>query len=171
MPKLLRVRELTAAERAEAIGGWRTAAPPRRGWWSGRASSGCRRRAGACAAIAAEVGCHAQTVRLLAHALQRRAGWRAWRTRRAPGGPATYTPEQVGAVVAAALTDPQALGLPFGAGRWTGWRRTSTRTAGIAIKRSRIEELLLAEGLRWRQQETWFGERVDPDFAAKRGPS
>ena len=30
-------------------------------------------------------------------------------------------------------------------------------------------EVLLTEGLRWRQQETWFGERVDPNFAAKRG--
>ena len=41
----------------------------------------------------------------------------------------------------------------------------------IPIKRSRIDEILLAEGLRWRQQESWFGERVDPDFAAKRGRS
>jgi len=42
---------------------------------------------------------------------------------------------------------------------------------GIAMKRSRIDELLRAEGLRWRTQETWFGERVDPAFAEKRGPS
>jgi hypothetical protein len=25
--------------------------------------------------------------------------------------------------------------------------------------------------LKWRHQETWFGERVDPEFAAKRGRS
>ena len=31
------------------------------------------------------------------------------------------------------------------------------------------DELLIAEGLRWRTQETWFGERVDPEFAKKRG--
>jgi hypothetical protein len=36
------------------------------------------------------------------------------------------------------------------------------------MRRSRIDEILLAEGLRWRRQETWFGERVDPEFAAKR---
>ena len=42
---------------------------------------------------------------------------------------------------------------------------------GIAIKRSRMSELLVAEGLRWRTQETWFGERVDPEFAEKRGAS
>ncbi len=34
---------------------------------------------------------------------------------------------------------------------------------------SRLGEVLLTEGLRWRKQETWFGERVDPEFAAKRG--
>jgi hypothetical protein len=37
------------------------------------------------------------------------------------------------------------------------------------MKRSRLDELLLAEGLRWRQQESWFGERVDPEFAQTRG--
>ncbi len=42
---------------------------------------------------------------------------------------------------------------------------------GIAIKRSRISEIFLAEGLGWRHEETWFGERVDPDFAQKRGSS
>src|SRR5215204_3700696 len=37
----------------------------------------------------------------------------------------------------------------------------------LAIGRKRIGEILRAEGMRWRTQETWFGERVDPDFAAK----
>lgn len=37
------------------------------------------------------------------------------------------------------------------------------------MKRSRLDEVLLTEGLRWRKEETWFGERVDPEFAAKRG--
>jgi len=41
----------------------------------------------------------------------------------------------------------------------------------FAIKRSRIGELLPAEGLRWRTQETWFGARVDPAFAETRGRS
>ena len=41
----------------------------------------------------------------------------------------------------------------------------ATRQAG------RIAEILVDEGLKWRHQETWFGERVDPDFAEKRGPS
>src|SRR3954463_7010534 len=85
------------------------------------------------------------------------------------GRPATYPPEQVAEVLAAALTDPTSLGLPFPS-------RTRDRLGGclnehrkIPIRRSRIDEILLAEGLKWRQQESWFGERVDPDFAAKRG--
>jgi transposase len=87
------------------------------------------------------------------------------------GRPATYPPEAVGELVAASLTDPQELGLPFGS--WTLDRLAAYlhEEKGIAIKRSRIAEILQAEGLRWRQQETWFGERPDPAFAAKRGPS
>jgi len=87
------------------------------------------------------------------------------------GRPATYTAEAAGTVIALALTDPQQLGLPFAA--WTLDRLAAYlhEHQGLAIKRSRIGELLLAEGLRWRSQETWYGERVDPAFAEKRGPS
>lgn len=93
------------------------------------------------------------------------------RDRRRGGRPATYTPEQVGELVAASLTDPQELGLPFSS--WTLDRLAAylNEECGIAIKRSRIGEILQGEGLRWRQQETWFGERPDPAFAAKRGRS
>jgi transposase len=87
------------------------------------------------------------------------------------GRPHTYTAEQRAEVIALALTDPKKLGLPFGG--WTLDRLAAylNEKKGIPIKRSRIDEILLAEGLRWRHQETWFGERVDPAFAAKRGRS
>ncbi len=93
------------------------------------------------------------------------------RDRRRGGRPATYPPEQVGELIAASLTNPQDLGLSFGS--WTLDRLTAylNEERGIAIKRSRIGENLQREGLRWRQQETWFGERPDPAFAAKRGRS
>jgi hypothetical protein len=42
---------------------------------------------------------------------------------------------------------------------------------GIAIRRSRIDEILLAEGPRRRRHESWFGARVAPEFAEKRGGS
>jgi len=74
-------------------------------------------------------------------------------------------------VIATALTDPKALDLPFAS--WTLDRLSAylNEHKGVAVKRSRIDEILLAEGLRWRKHETWFGERVDPAFAEKRGGS
>ena len=87
------------------------------------------------------------------------------------GRPPTYTPEQVATVIATALTDPKRLDLPFGS--WTLDRLAAylSEHKGIAIKRSRIDEILLKEGLRWRRHETWFGERVDPAFAEKKSGS
>lgn len=87
------------------------------------------------------------------------------------GRPPTYTPEEVGEVIAASLTNPDDLGLPFGS--WTLDRLAAYlhETKALAISRSRIGEILQTEGLRWRTQETWFGERVDPEFVQKRGRS
>jgi len=87
------------------------------------------------------------------------------------GRPATYPPAAVGELLAASLSDPRALGLPFAS--WTLDRLTAylNEEKAIPIKRSRIAQILQAEGLRWRQQERWFGERPDPAFAEKRGPS
>jgi transposase len=87
------------------------------------------------------------------------------------GRPPTYSAAEVGAVIEASLTDPADLGLPFAS--WTLDRLAAylAEERGIPIKRSRIGEILIAEGLRWREQETWFGERPDPDFARKRGRS
>jgi transposase len=123
-------------------------------------------------------------------------GLEGLRDRPRAGRPATYGPEVVGEVIATALTKPDTLGLPFGS--WTLDRLEAylNEQKGLAIKRSRIDEVLLAEGLRWRTQETWFGERaqapggpssdpppgrpsqtdrerarLDPQFAQKRGPS
>lgn len=85
------------------------------------------------------------------------------------GRPPTYTREQVGQIVAAALTDPQALDLPFQSWTLDCLVAYLSEHKGIAMQRSRLNEVLLTAGLRWRKQETWFGERVDPDFAQKRG--
>jgi transposase len=87
------------------------------------------------------------------------------------GRPPTYSATEVGTVVAASLTKPSELGLPFAC--WTLDRLAAylNEEPGLAIKRSRISELLIAEGLRWHEQETWFGARPDPAFAAKRGRS
>jgi len=116
--------------------------------------------------IAASLGCSRPT----AYAWIRRfnaEGMRGLQERPRSGRPHTYTAEQRAEVIAAALTDPQKLGLPFGC--WTLDRLQAylNEQKGIPIKRSRIDELLIEEGLRWRKDETWFGERVDPQFAEK----
>jgi transposase len=86
------------------------------------------------------------------------------------GRPPTYTAEERSAVIEAALSRPTELGLPFAS--WTLDRLVAhLGEQGIGMRRSRISEVLLAEGLKWRQEETWFGTRVDPNFAEKRGPS
>ena len=87
------------------------------------------------------------------------------------GRPPTYTAEERSAVIKAALSRPAELGLPFAS--WTLDRPAAylLERKGIAMRRSRVGEVLLAEGLKWRQEETWFGARVDPDFTRKRGPS
>src|SRR4051812_27826844 len=84
--------------------------------------------------------------------------------------------ERVAQVLAAAVTDPKTLGLPFGC--WTLDRLTTypherPDEAGgpLPLSRSQLDLLLAGEGLRWRKEETWFGERVDPQFVEKRGPS
>ena len=86
------------------------------------------------------------------------------------GRPPTCSAAQRGAVIDTALTPPADLGLPFAS--WTLDRLVAYLAArGVAMRRSRISEIFLREGLKWRHDETWFGERVDPDFAKKRGSS
>jgi transposase len=167
MPKRLAVRALTEEESGavKRLAHSRTAAArvverARIVW---RSSEGWR-----VPAIAAAVGRGEDTVRVWLRRFDV-AGLDGLADAARAGRPATYTAAEIGTVVATALSDPQALGLPFG--DWTYDRLAAylNEVAGVAIKRSRIQEVLVAEGLRWREQETWFGARVDPDFAAKRG--
>ena len=121
-------------------------------------------------AIAARVGLDGETMRKRIRRFNA-AGLEALKDRHRSGRRPTYTPEQTATVIATALTKPQTLGLPFAA--WTLDRLAAYlhEHKGIAMQRSRIDEILIAEGLRWRKHETWFGERVDPAFAEKRGSS
>jgi transposase len=121
-------------------------------------------------AIAATLGCSRPTV----YAWIRRfndQGAAGLQERHRAGRPPTYTAEQRAEVVAAALTAPKELGLPFACWTLDRLRAYLNEQKALPIKRSRIDEILTEEGLRWRKQETWFGERVDPDFAVKRGRS
>ncbi len=169
MPTFLALRPLTAEEEAGVDRLARSRTAPARAVERARivwlAHQGWR-----VPAIAREVGVCEQTVRAWLKRFAER-GLGGLRDAARPGRPPTYTPEEVGEVVAASLTKPDDLGLPFGS--WTLDRLAAylNEERGIAIKRSRLGEILVAEGLRWRTQETWFGARPDPAFAEKRGPS
>jgi transposase len=169
MPAPLRVRELTAEERfaIARLARSRTAATrlterARIIWYSSRGERGN--------AIAERMGTCAHTVRRWITRVNT-SGLAGLDAAARSGRPTTDSPEEVAEVVTLSLADPQTLDLPFAS--WTLDRLAADLQGrkGIAIKRSRISELLVAEGLRWRTPETWFGERVDPEFAEKRGAS
>jgi transposase len=120
--------------------------------------------------IAAALGCNVETVRLWLRRFNA-AGLDGLRDRSRTGRPPTYTADQIGTVLATALSEPADLDQPFGSWTLDRLQVYLNEVAGIPIKRSRIDEILIGEGLRWRSQETWFGERVDPAFAEKRGRS
>jgi transposase len=120
--------------------------------------------------IAGTLGLSAETVRRRIRRFNAE-GLAALEDHSRSGRPATYSVGAVATVIAAALTAPRRLGLPFAS--WTLDRLAAylLEHKGLAMRRSRINEILLKEGLRWRKHETWFGERVDPAFAEKRGGS
>ncbi len=120
--------------------------------------------------IAETLGLGAETVRRRIRRFNAE-GLAAFEDHHRSGRPATYSAGEVAAVIAAALTSPRSLGLPFAS--WTLDRLAAflREHKGIAMRRSRIGEVLLAEGLRRRRQGTWFGERVVPECAEKRGAS
>ncbi len=169
MPKLLALRPLSEEEELSLDRLARSRTEPARAVERARivrlADQGRR-----VPAIAREVGVSEATVRLWLTRFNAR-GPDGLADAARPGRPPTYTPEEVGEVIAASLTKPDDLGLPFAS--WTLDRLAAHlhEGRGIPIKRSRIGAILQAEGLRWRTQETWFGERPDPAFAEKRGPS
>ncbi|MBO0797089.1 MAG: helix-turn-helix domain-containing protein [Ktedonobacteraceae bacterium] len=88
-----------------------------------------------------------------------------------PGAPRRYTSDERAVVIETALKRPSDLGCPFHC--WTFERLAIyvQEQMGVQMKKTRIFEILQEEGLKWRRQESWFGERLDPEFAKKRGPS
>lgn len=102
--------------------------------------------------------------RYLAHGLT------GLRDRPRSGAPCTFSCEQRSRVVETAMTSPSSLGLPFAS--WTRKRLSDylAEHCDFRMSETHIGELLQKEGLRWKQQESWFSESLDPHFAEKRGP-
>ena len=117
--------------------------------------------------IAATMGLCGETVRFWLKRFNER-GLAGLEEAMRSGRPPTSSPEERSTVIRLALTRPAELDLPFAC--WTLDRLVAYLSErGIGMRRSRVSEILLDEGLKWRHEETWFGERVDPDFVRKRG--
>lgn len=86
------------------------------------------------------------------------------------GRKAEYTQQERGEMVAVAKTHPQQLGQVFGC--WSSRLLVDYlhKVKGIAISRAQLARILEAEGVVWYQEQTYFSERPDPQFAEKRGP-
>lgn len=88
------------------------------------------------------------------------------------GRPVRHDETVRSALVALAVQKPATLGYPYAL--WTLERLQSAfaERQGSHLSDSTIWEWLAAEGLSWKQQQSWFRdvEQLDPHFAQKRGP-
>jgi transposase len=128
-------------------------------------------------AIAAELGCHPQTVR---ERLERfnAEGLDGLGDRPIPGRPPRLTEDERSVIIALARGDPPgrlvrgpdgALGAAEEAGppTWTLDSLTEVaREKGIEVHRSQVRRILLREGVRWRHTHSW-ATSTDPEFAPK----
>jgi transposase len=179
MPKLLRARPpLDAAEgrrvrklaaSRHAPGDWIRRARMIARSWDGRRT----------AAIAADLGCHPQTVR---ERLARfnAAGLDGLGDRPGPGRKRRLSEAERSLVLGLAATEPPgrlargadgelAARDDQGEAHWTlSALAAAAQARGIRIGRSQVRRIFLAEGARWRQPHSW-ATSADPDFAPQ-GP-
>ena len=177
MPKLLRARpplDATEGRRVRKLAASRHAP----GDWIRRARIIARSWDGLrTAAIAAELGCHPQTVR---ERLARfnAEGLAGLGDRPGPGRKRRLSEAERSVVLALAATDPPGR-LVRGAdgelaarddGAVAHWTLSALAAAaqarGIRIGRSQVRRIFLAEGARWRPPRSW-ATSTDPDFAPK----
>jgi transposase len=128
-------------------------------------------------AIAAELGCHPQTVRERIGRFNIE-GLGGLGDRPGPGRKPRLTEAERGAIIALAGSAPpgQLTRQPEGTlaarderqpAHWTLNALTAAAQArGIAVARSQVRRILLREGVSWRKTHSW-AESEDPDFAPK----
>jgi transposase len=128
-------------------------------------------------AIAAELGCHAKTVRLWLHRFNA-VGLDGLADRPIPGRPRRLTEHERGRIIALARSAPP--GRPartaggdlvaadeHGPAQWTLNSLTeAARAEGIDVHRSQVRRILLAEKVRWRHPRSWASS-TDAQFAEK----
>jgi transposase len=130
-------------------------------------------------AIAAEIGCHENTVRRWLHRFNA-AGLDGLGNQPGAGRKRRITEAQRSAIIALARSVPpgrldrDAAGElsaddERGPAQWTlDSLSQEARDAGIAVGRSQVRRILLAEKVRWRRTRSWAAS-TDPEFAPK-GP-
>jgi transposase len=132
------------------------------------------------AEIAAEVGCHENTVRRWLHRFNA-AGIDGLGDRPGAGRKRRITEAQRSAIIALARSVPSGRLARDGAGELSAEREDGpaqwtldtlaqvARDAGIQVGRSQVRRILLAEKVRWRRTRSWAAS-TDPEFAPK-GPA
>ena len=130
-------------------------------------------------AIAAKTGRHENTVRRWLHRFNA-AGLDGLGNQPGPGRKRRVTEAQRSAIIAMARSLPPgqlardasgelSAGDERGPAQWTLDALAQTaRDAGIAVGRSQVRRILLAEKVRWRRTRSWAAS-TDPEFAPK-GP-
>jgi len=130
-------------------------------------------------AIAAETGCHQNTVRRWLHRFNA-AGLDGLGDRPGAGRKRRITEAERSAIIALARSVPPGRLARDGAGELSAEREDSpaqwtldtlaetAQAAGIAVGRSQVRRILLAEKVRWRRTRSW-ATSTDPEFAPK-GP-
>jgi transposase len=132
------------------------------------------------AAIAAEVGCHENTVRRWLHRFNA-AGIDGLGNRPGCGRKRRITEAERSRIIALARSAPPGQLARDAAGelsaddergpaQWTlDTLAQAARDAGIQVQRSQVRRILLAEKVRWRRTRSW-ATSTDPEFAPK-GPA
>src|SRR5690348_16962913 len=130
-------------------------------------------------AVAARVGCHENTVRRWLHRFNA-AGIDGLGNRPGSGRKRRITEAGRSRIIALARSVPPgqlardatgelSAGDERGPAQWTLDTLTqAARASGIAVQRSQVRRILLAEKVRWRQTRSW-ATSTDPEFAPK-GP-
>ncbi|MBX3085393.1 MAG: helix-turn-helix domain-containing protein [Anaerolineae bacterium] len=85
------------------------------------------------------------------------------------GRKANYSQQVRGAMVALAKTRPEQVGQPFSCWSIRLLVDYLHTVKGIPVSRAQLARILEAEGVVWYQEQTYFTERPDPQFAEKRG--
>lgn len=167
MPKIIEVREIQDEERKylESLSRSRTAEKR----MVERTQIIVRRAAGERPGqIAADLSIKGDTVTRWVKRFNE-AGVAGLRDREGRGRKAQYDEKARGQMIAVVRTKPQALGLPFASWSIRRLCRYLNEQEAIGVSRAQLARILVAEGLRWYQEQTYFTERPDPQFVEKRG--